>query len=137
MAYTLPHRAAAVVFALLCLLLPAPATAGRLTVKLGKAQGVTFVGAIQRWDEDGNHRRVPDAKAKVDAPAVDAKAVDAGGGSWVFQKLPPGKYDLVILAKDRRRLEGYQDTSKARRYLSFSLCRFVQTGGTRHACKSH
>ena len=49
-----------------------------------------------------------DPKAKIDAPAVDAKADDAGGGRWVFQKLPKGKYDLVILAKDRRRVEGFQ-----------------------------
>jgi hypothetical protein len=108
MAYTLPHRAVAVVVALFFLLLPAAATAGRLTVKLGKAQGVTFVGAIQRWDEDGNHRRAPNPKAKIAAPAVDAKAVDAGEGRWVFQKLRPGKYDLVILAKGRRRVEGFQ-----------------------------
>ncbi len=50
----------------------------------------------------------PDPKAKIDAPTVDAKALDVGGGRWVFQKLPPGKYDLVILAKGRRRVEGFQ-----------------------------
>jgi hypothetical protein len=103
----LPKRFVAAAIFLPCLV-PAGATAGRLTVNLGKTQGVTFVAAVQRWDEDGNHRRVPDAKAKIDAPAVDAKAVDTGGGRWLFQKLPPGKYDLVILAKDRRRIEGFQ-----------------------------
>jgi hypothetical protein len=104
----LPKHVVAVAAVLLPCLVPAEANAGRLTVKLGKTEGVTFVAAIQRWDEDGNHRRVPDAKAKIDAPAVDAKAVAAGGDRWVFEKLPPGKYDLVILAKDRRRVEGFQ-----------------------------
>jgi len=93
---------------LLPCLVPAGAAAARLTVELGNLEGVTFVGAIQRWDQDGNHRRVPDSKAKIDAPAVDAKAVGAGDGRWVFQKLPKGKYDLVILAKGRRRIEGFQ-----------------------------
>jgi hypothetical protein len=82
--------------------------AASLTLNLGKAKDVTFVGAIQRWDQDGNHRRLPDGKAKIDAPTVDAKAANAGGGRWVFKNLPSGKYDLVILAKDRRRIEGFQ-----------------------------
>jgi hypothetical protein len=108
MRYHLPGIIVAAAAFLLPCLAPAGATAGRLTVNLGNAQGVTLVGAVQRWDEDGNHRRVPDPKAKINAPAVDAKAVDAGGGRWVFQKLPPGKYDLVIRAKERRRIEGFQ-----------------------------
>jgi hypothetical protein len=107
MLYRSPKNVAAAAVFLTCLF-PAGATAGRLTVNLGKARGVTFVGAIQRWDEDGNHRRVPDPKAKIDAPAVDAKAVDAGSGRWVFRKLPPGKYDVLILAQQRRRIEGFQ-----------------------------
>jgi hypothetical protein len=102
------HTTVVVAAILLSCLAPAGATAGRLTVKLGEAQGVTSVGAVQRWDEDGNHRRLPDPKARIDAPAVDANAVDTGGGRWLFQKLPPGKYDLVVLAKDRRRIEGFQ-----------------------------
>jgi hypothetical protein len=86
----------------------ANAAAAELTLALGKAKDVTFVGAINRWDEDGNHRRLPDPKAKIDAPAVDVQAVNAGQGRWVFKKLPKGKYDLVILAKDRRRVEGFR-----------------------------
>lgn len=93
---------------LLSCLVPAAAGAAGLTVKLGKQPDVTLVGAIQRRDEDGNHRRLPDPQAKIDAPAVDAKATDAGGGRWVFAKLPPGKYDLVVVAKGRRRIEGFQ-----------------------------
>ncbi len=93
---------------------PGRATAERLTVKLGNAEGVTLVGAIQRWDSDGNPRRQPDPKAKIDAPAVDAAAEagknDAKGRAvWVFQNLPKGKYDLVIVVRDRRlRVEGFQ-----------------------------
>ena len=48
-----------VVGILLPFLVAAGAAAASLTVELGKAQGVTFVGAIQRWDQDGNHRRLP------------------------------------------------------------------------------
>ena len=99
---------AAAAAVLLPCLVPAPAAAAGLTIKLDNSQGVTSVGVIQRWDQDGNPRRTPDSKAKIDAPAVDAKADDAGGGRWVFPKLPKGKYDLVILAKDRRRVEGFQ-----------------------------
>ena len=65
-------------------------------------------GPSHRWDADGNLRRLPDAKAKIDAPAVDAEAVRLDGGRWVFKNLPKGKYDLVILAKDRLRVEGFQ-----------------------------
>jgi hypothetical protein len=82
--------------------------AAKVTVELGNAQGVTLVGAIQRWDEDGNHRQLPDPKAKIDAPAVDAQATDSGHGRWVFKDLPKGTYDLVILADGRRRFEGFQ-----------------------------
>ena len=107
----LHHSIKCLVWAIL-IVLPAvvsdTAAAAELTVKLGNAQGVTFVGAIQRWDRDGNHRRLPNPKAKIDAPAVDAVAVDAGGGRWVFKGLSEGKYDLVVLANCRRRWEGFQ-----------------------------
>jgi hypothetical protein len=93
---------------LLSFFVVADAAAAELTLELGKAKDVTFVGAINRWDEDGNHRRLPDPKARIDAPAVDIEAVNAGRGRWAFKKLPKGKYDLVILAKDRRRVEGFQ-----------------------------
>jgi hypothetical protein len=90
------------------LLVLSPARAAKVTVELEGAQGVTLVGAIARWDQDGNLQQIPDTKAKIDAPAVDARAVDAGGGRWVFKNLKKGTYDLLILAKDRRRFEGFQ-----------------------------
>ena len=80
----------------------------KVSIELGNAQGVTFVGAVQRWDQNGNHRRLPDPKATIDAPAVDARAVDEGDGRWVFGNLAAGTYDLVILADGRRRIEGFQ-----------------------------
>ncbi len=84
------------------------AQAAKLTVELGgSSQEITFVGAIQRWDADGNHRRLPDPKAKIDAPAVDATATRGDGSQWVFRDLPPGKYDLVLLGKPRLRIEGF------------------------------
>ena len=82
--------------------------AAELTLELGDAKGVTFVGAIERWDQDGNLRKLPDPKASIDAPAVDAAAIDEGQGRWIFQNLPKGTYDLVILADVRRRFEGFQ-----------------------------
>ena len=82
--------------------------AAELTLELGDAKGVTFVGAIERWDQDGNHRKLPEQKAMIDAPTVDAVAIDKGQGRWVFENLPKGTYDLVILADGRRRFEGFQ-----------------------------
>jgi hypothetical protein len=92
---------------ILSLAAPHGAAAARVTVELHGARGVTFVGAIARWDEDGNPRHKVDPQAKIDAPEVDAKAV-ADGRRWVFDDLPQGKYDLVILAQGRLRVEGFQ-----------------------------
>ncbi len=78
-----------------------------LTVELQDAKDVTFVGAVNRWDQDGNPRRPVDPKAKIDAPDVDAIAEPAGDGRWTFSNLPPGTYDLVILATPRFRVEGW------------------------------
>lgn len=98
-------------FLSLIILLPflqTPLDAADLTVNLTNGENVTFLGAIGRWDQDGNHRKLPDEKAKIDAPAVDAKAERVGSGEWVFKNLPAGKYDLVLLLKDRARIEGFQ-----------------------------
>jgi hypothetical protein len=84
------------------------ARAGKLTVEVGgDGQEIAFVGAVQRWDQDGNHRRLPDPKAKIDVPAVDATAARSEGCQWVFKDLPKGTYDLVILGKNRLRVEGF------------------------------
>ncbi|OHB65808.1 MAG: hypothetical protein A2V70_07195 [Planctomycetes bacterium RBG_13_63_9] len=96
---------------LVCLLLllgPAAAEAAKVTVDLGDSQGVTLVGALRRWDQDGNLRRPVDPKAQIDAPYVDAKAVKVARNQWVFENLPPGKYDLLIMAQDRLRVEGWE-----------------------------
>jgi hypothetical protein len=85
----------------------AAARAAKLTVDVGDAPGVTFVGAFNRWDLDGNPRKPVDPNAKIDAPQVDAVAQNAGGGAWVFSDLAPGTYDLVIMAGDRVRVEGW------------------------------
>ena len=82
--------------------------AARLTVDLGNSQGVTLVGAINRWDQDGNPRRPVDPKATIDAPHVDAAAVQAGNNQWGFENLPPGTYDLLIMARGRVRIEGWR-----------------------------
>jgi hypothetical protein len=108
---TMPTARSSVVllFASCVLLLFAtpPAEAAKVTVDLGDAQGVTFVGAFNRWDIDGNHRRPPNPKAKIDAPEVDAVATKTDEGQWVFNDLAPGNYDLVIMGPERVRIEGW------------------------------
>lgn len=84
-----------------------PALAARLTVDLGSARGVQSVGALQRWDVDGNARKKVNKDQKIDAPEVDAAAKPAGGGKWVFDDLPQGTYDIVILLEGKRRIEGF------------------------------
>jgi hypothetical protein len=69
---------------------------------------VTLVGAVDRWDADGQTRVPIDPKAKIEAPRVDAQATPTGPGAWTFAKLPPGRYDLVIVApRARLRVEGF------------------------------
>ena len=46
--------------------------AGELIVDLGKSEGITLVGAISRWDEDGNARVAVDPKGQIESPRVDA-----------------------------------------------------------------
>lgn len=86
----------------------APAQAGELIVDLGKSQGVTLVGAISRWDEDGKARVAVDPKGKIESPRVDAQAEPGPHGRWTFRNLAEGRYDLVILAGRRIRVEGFQ-----------------------------
>lgn len=83
------------------------APAAKLTVDLGGRRAVTLVGALRRWDQDGNPRRPVDPRAKIDAPHVDFSATLSGENRWVFRDLPPGKYDLLIMARDRVRMEGW------------------------------
>jgi hypothetical protein len=80
---------------------------GELTIELNRSRGVNFVGAVRRWDENGQPRQPVDPKAKIDAPRVDAKAAPEPGNRWVFHALPPGRYDVVILAEGRVRVEGF------------------------------
>src|SRR3989339_400772 len=88
---------------------PSAARGAKVTVNLGPSGGnVSFVGAMHRWDEDGNPRRQVNPRQKIDAPEADAAAVKESEGKWVFEDLRPGKYDLVILARDRLRVEGWQ-----------------------------
>lgn len=83
------------------------ALAGKVTVDLGDAPDVALVGAFQRWDADGNHRRQVNQKAKIGSPEIDAQAVPAGSGKWEFANLPPGTYDLVIMRGSNVRIEGF------------------------------
>ena len=111
-------RVSCIVLALLACAAPPAASAAKVTLDLKNAQNVTFVGAFHRWDQDGNLRKKVNPKAKIDAPEVDYTATKVGRLSkssheegptqWVFKDLPAGKYDLVILAHERIRIEGFE-----------------------------
>ncbi len=104
-----PMRAARRMLPSLALaLLAIPAQAGKLTLDMAGGEKVTLVGAFQRWDQDGNPTKKVNPKAKIDAPEVDAVATREGTNTWVFKDLKPAKYDLVILARDRVRIEGWE-----------------------------
>jgi hypothetical protein len=98
------RRRALVLLAALC---ASGAPAGELVVDLGRSEGVTFVGALDRWDRDGGPRKPVDPGAKIDRPEVTARAERLAGNRWAFHKLPAGRYDLVILAGERVRVEGF------------------------------
>ncbi|MGQ9576455.1 MAG: hypothetical protein ACUVUC_14175 [Thermoguttaceae bacterium] len=81
--------------------------AARLTVQIAGGEKVTLVGAFHRWDQDGNLRKKVNPKARIEAPEVDYTAQKQGTGQWVFEDLPAGNYDLVILAEPQLRIEGF------------------------------
>ncbi len=85
----------------------ASAHAATLTIKIANGQGVSLVGALQRWDQDGNPTKPVNPKAKIDSPEVDATATKTGPDTWQFKDLKPGTYDLVILGSGRLRIEGF------------------------------
>lgn len=107
----LPLRRAQVVHVALSIVMAFSVTevsySGDLELKLTNAKRVTFVGAFRRWDADGNPLKLVNPKAKIETPEVDAQAESNEDGQWTFRKLSPGRYDLVILAKDRTRIEGF------------------------------
>jgi hypothetical protein len=105
---SMTRTAFGLLFAGFLVLCARPAPAAKVIVDLGGAKGVTTVGVLNRWDQDGNHRKPVNPKAKIDAPALDHTATDTGGGKWEFKDLPKGTYDLVILAGNRVRIEGWQ-----------------------------
>lgn len=104
---TITHASLVAFLATVVLLSASTAPAAKVTVDLGNAEGITLVGVFDRWDTDGNARKLVDPKAKIETPQVTAKATNSGGGKWVFSNLPAGKYDLVILGNGRRRIEGF------------------------------
>lgn len=100
-------RLAALMIVVLVELGSSAARAADLVVALGARDDVTLVGAVRRWDEDGNPRVPVDPKAKIEAPRVDASAVPAGAGRWIFRGLPAGRYDLVVITATKVRMEGF------------------------------
>lgn len=83
------------------------AAASPLTLILNNGREVRSVGALRRWDENGNPRKAVNPKSRIDAPEVDFRAERGERGTWVFPNLPAGRWDLVILVGDRVRIEGF------------------------------
>ena len=81
--------------------------AGELSVTVPNAPAELTVGVIRRWDADGNPLRPVNPKARIDSPELTAVARKLGADSWHFDKLAPGRYDLVLLTKGRVRIEGF------------------------------
>jgi hypothetical protein len=80
--------------------------AAEVKLHIQGAPALRLVGLIQRWDRDGNPVRPVDPKAKIDSP-VCISGQQQENGTWVFQKLNPGRYDFVILGNDRLRIDGF------------------------------
>ena len=92
--------------ALAVLLAPSPLLAAKLTLKLANGGDISMVGAFDRWDQDGNPRKKVNKDEALAGPEVDAKAT-RDGDKWVFKDLKPGRYDLVLMGKDKVRIEGF------------------------------
>ena len=98
-----------IAFSIVALLRPAvPADAAKLTVRLAGGEGIALVGAMHRWDQDGNALKPTNKDAIIDKPEAEAKAVKAADGTWVFRDLKPGRYDLVLLGANKLRIEGFE-----------------------------
>ena len=104
MRITAASLATAVMFAMLT----TSNSAADLTVRLTGSEKISYVGAFQRWDLDGNLSRPVNPKAKIDQPEVDATASNVGDGKWIFKNLKPGKYDLVLMGPEKLRIEGWE-----------------------------
>lgn len=84
------------------------ACAAPLAIRIESPRRIVAVGVIARWNDDGSPRRAPDPRARIDRPPFDATARPADGDLWVFDQLQAGRYDVVILAEDRVRIEGFE-----------------------------
>lgn len=79
---------------------------GSIHLTLDNSEQVDLVGAIQRWDPDGNHVKPVNAKASIGKPETSVLGRRAGN-MWRFERLHAGRYDLVVLGKERVRVEGF------------------------------
>jgi hypothetical protein len=83
-----------------------PAAATDLVIQLDNASDVTLVGALRRWDENGDPTHAVDPKAKIESPPAITIAQPNGDGKWLFSGLVSGRYDLIIITNDKTRIEG-------------------------------
>lgn len=82
------------------------AGASEWTLELAGVPEVAVVGLMQRWDDDGNAVKPVDPKARIEAPGVTVLAQSTGRNRWTVAKLTPGLYDVVIVTRNRVRIEG-------------------------------
>ena len=88
--------------------LPRPAAAGTLTVDLGKSEGVTFVGRGPALGPPGQSAPARRSQGEDRRPDGRCGSQERRSRPLGVRRLPPGKYDLVILAGPRLRIEGWQ-----------------------------
>ncbi len=98
---------ASVLASIVCVSFCARGPAGELEIRLKGPRHITLVGAVSRWDADGNPRHAVDGKAKLASPRLDYRATDQGHGDWLCKDLPAGRYDLIVMAAPRLRVEGF------------------------------
>jgi|GEM_PF-600740 len=84
-----------------------PAKGANLIVNIDNPKDVTMVGVFNRWDIHGNRRRSVNTRAKIGTPEVHVIGTQTGKSTWVFENLPEGTYDLVVIKKGRLRIEGW------------------------------
>jgi len=83
------------------------AYAADLTVRVSGDLTIRVLGAVRRWDQDGNPTREVDPNAKIDSPVLDAVAEKTETDVWVLRNLKPGRYDLILLGEGRMRIDGF------------------------------
>jgi len=84
------------------------ALAADLTVHVTGELPIRTLGAVRRWDQDGNAIRQVDPKGKIESPVLDAVGEKSGAQAWLLRNLQPGRYDLILLGEGKVRIDGFE-----------------------------